>query len=106
MKGYFRYRVKKNGNDAWRINDKVKLVLLSFKEKITPDLLCKINEITPDQLFEWREKFIRAGRYGLMTEGATEREHELTKKVDFLQETLQSTILENIILKRKVNKAG
>jgi hypothetical protein len=104
MKGYYRYRVKKDGNGSWRIDEKVKLVIMSFKEKITPELLCKINEIVPDTLFEWREKFIMAGRYGLMDDCKTKKEYELAKKVRILQETLQATMLENVMLKRKIRK--
>lgn len=98
---YASYVVRRNLEDYWRAEEKVELVIIGLTGKIPVTTLCKINDVTPSQYYEWREKFLASGKQGLMVNGGkTQRESELEKKINILERCIGELTLEKELLKK------
>ncbi|MBK9293431.1 MAG: transposase [Oligoflexia bacterium] len=98
---YSSYVVRRNLEDYWRAEEKVELIVIGLTGKIPVTTLCKINNVTPSQYYEWREKFLATGKQGLMANGGkTQREAELEKKISILERCIGELTLEKELLKK------
>lgn len=98
---YERYVVRRNLEDYWRTDEKVQLVLFAMSSRIPVTTLCKLNNVSPSQYYEWREKFIARGKEGLMANGGrSQRESELEKKIHVLERCIGELTLERELLKK------
>jgi len=98
---YSNYVVRRNVEDYWRAEEKVELIVIGMTGKIPVTTLCKINDVTPSQYYEWREKFLNTGKQGLMANGGkTQRESELEKKISILERCIGELTLEKELLKK------
>ena len=69
--------------------------------KVPVTTLCRLNNVTPSQYYEWREKFLATGKQGLMANGGkTQRESELEKKINILERCIGELTLEKELLKK------
>lgn len=72
-----------------------------MSSKISVTTLCKINNVSPTQFYEWRERFIARGKEGLMANGGkSQREAELEKKIHVLERCIGELTLEKELLKK------
>lgn len=93
--------VRKSLEEYWRAEEKVELILNGMTGKIPVTTLCKLNNVTPSQYYEWREKFLATGKQGLMANGGkTQRESELEKKINILERCIGELTLEKELLKK------
>lgn len=101
---YERFVVRKALSEYWRAEDKVELVLMGFTAKIPVTTLCKLNNVSPSQYYEWREKFMAQGKEGLMTNGGrSARERDLENKIEVLERCIGELTLEKELLKKLQN---
>jgi len=54
--------VRRYLEEYWRAEEKVQLVLLGLSNQVPVTTLCKLNNISPSQFYEWREQFIARGK--------------------------------------------
>jgi transposase-like protein len=98
---YEKYVIRRNLEDYWRAEEKVQLILLGMSSKIPVTTLCKLNNLTPSQYYEWRDKFIVQGKEGLMSNGGrSSREAELEQKIHVLERCIGELTLERELLKK------
>ena len=101
---YSSYIVRRNLEDYWRAEEKVELIVIGMTGKIPVTTLCKINDVTPSQYYEWREKFLATDKQGLMANGGkTQRRSEFEKKIHILERCIGELTLEKELLK-KINE--
>lgn len=71
----------------WAPEDKIRIVLESLNTSISMSELCRKYNLTPNTFYQWRERFIAAGKAGLsgqLNDGVNknlERENERLKKL-------------------------
>ena len=98
---YEKYVVRRNLEDYWRADEKVQLILTGMASKIPVTTLCKLNNVSPSQYYEWREQFIARGKEGLMGNGGrSRRESELENKIHVLERCIGELTLEKELLKK------
>ena len=98
---YEKYVIRKSVEDYWRTEEKVQLILTGMSSRIPVTTLCKLNNVSPSQFYEWREKFIARGKEGLMANGGrSQREAELEKKIHVLERCIGELTLERELLKK------
>jgi len=98
---YEQYVVRKSIDDYWRADEKAQLVIFGMTCKIPVTTLCKLNNVSPTQYYEWRERFIAKGKQGLMANGGrSQREADLEKKIHVLERCIGELTLEKELLKK------
>lgn len=101
---YQSFIVKREIEDHWRAEEKVQLIIMGMTGRLPVVELCRLNGVTPSLYYEWREKFLKSGREGLMANGGRSmREAELEKKVRVLERCIGELTLERELLK-KINE--
>jgi len=101
---YEKYIVRRSVEDYWRAEEKVELILTAMAARIPVTTLCKLNNVSPSQFYEWREKFLARGKEGLLTNGGrSQREAELEKKINILERCIGELTLEKELLKKMQN---
>ena len=71
----------------WTPEDKIRIVLESLNTNISMSELCRKYNLTPGTFYQWREKFIEAGKAGLsgkLNDGVNDelaQENERLKKL-------------------------
>ncbi len=98
---YEKYVVRKALSEYWRAEEKVEIVMLGIAGRIPVTMLCKLNNVSPSQYYEWREKFIAQGKEGLMSNGGrSNRERDLESKIEVLERCIGELTLERELLKK------
>lgn len=98
---YEKYVVRKALSEYWRAEEKVELMMLGMTGRIPVTTLCKLNNVSPSQYYEWREKFLQQGKEGLMSNGGrSARERELEQKIEVLERCIGELTLERELLKK------
>ena len=98
---YEKYVVRKSLEDYWRAEEKSQLELIGMSSRLPVTTLCKLNNITPSQYYEWREKFLAAGKESMMANGGrSKRESELEQKMHVLERCIGELTLERELLKK------
>ncbi len=98
---YEKFVVRKALAEYWRADEKVEIVMMGLTNRIPVTMLCKLNNVTPSQYYEWREKFIAQGKEGLMSNGGrSNRERELETKMEVLERCIGELTLERELLKK------
>ena len=98
---YEKFVVRKALAEYWRADEKVEIVMMGLTGRIPVTMLCKLNNVTPSQYCEWREKFIAQGKEGLMSNGGrSNRERELETKMEVLERCIGELTLERELLKK------
>lgn len=98
---YEKYVIRKSVEEYWRTEEKAQLIITGMSSKIPITTLCKINNVSPTQFYEWRERFIARGKEGLMANGGrSQREAELEKKIHVLERCIGELTLEKELLKK------
>jgi transposase-like protein len=101
---YEKFVVRKALAEYWRADEKVEIVMTGMTNRIPVTMLCKLNNLSPSQYYEWREKFIQQGKEGLMTNGGrSSRERELENKMEVLERCIGELTLERELLKKLHN---
>ena len=96
-----KYVVRRSVEDYWRTEEKAQLVILGMSCKMPVTTLCKLNNVSATQYYEWRERFIARGKQGLMANGGrSQRELELEKKLHVLERCIGELTLERELLKK------
>lgn len=98
---YEKFVVRKALAEYWRAEEKLDLVMTGMTNRIPVTMLCKLNNVSPSQYYEWREKFIANGKEGLMSNGGrSSRERELENKIEVLERCIGELTLERELLKK------
>lgn len=98
---YEKFVVRKALAEYWRAEEKVELVMMGMTGRLAVTMLCKLNNVSPSQYYEWREKFIAQGKEGLMSNGGrSNRERELENKIEVLERCIGELTLERELLKK------
>ena len=98
---YEKYVVRKALSEYWRAEEKVEIVMMGMANRIPVTMLCKLNNVSPSQYYEWREKFIAQGKEGLMSNGGrSNRERDLEGKIEVLERCIGELTLERELLKK------
>ena len=98
---YEKFVVRKALVEYWRAEEKVEMVLMGLSGKLPITMLCKLNNVSPSQFYEWREKFIAQGKEGLMSNGGrSNRERDLENKIEVLERCIGELTLERELLKK------
>ncbi len=98
---YEKFVVRKALAEYWRADEKVEIVMMGLTGRIPVTMLCKLNNVSPSQYYEWREKFIAQGKEGLMSNGGrSNRERELESKMEVLERCIGELTLERELLKK------
>ena len=98
---YEKYVIRKSVEEYWRTEEKVQLVVTGMSCKIPITTLCKLNNVSATQYYEWRERFMARGKEGLMANGGrSQREAELEKKIHVLERCIGELTLEKELLKK------
>ena len=98
---YEQYIIRKSMEDYWRADEKAQLVMLGMSCKMPVTTLCKLNNVSPTQYYEWRDRFISRGKQGLMAnDGRSQREATLEKKIHVLERCIGELTLEKEKLKK------
>jgi hypothetical protein len=98
---YEQYVVRKSLEEYWRSDEKVELIVMGLSGRIPVTTLCKLNNVSPTQYYEWREKFLASGKEGLMGNGGrSKRETELEQKMHILERCIGELTLEKELLKK------
>jgi len=88
-------------NKLVQADEKVTMVMLGLASQIPITTLCKLNNVSPSQFYEWREQFIARGKEGLMGNGGrSKREMDLEKKLHVLERCIGELTLEKELLKK------
>lgn len=98
---YEKYVVRKSLSEYWRAEEKVEIILLGMTSRVPVTTLCKLNNVSPSQYYEWREKFMQHGKEGLMSNGGrSSRERDLENKIEVLERCIGELTLERELLKK------
>lgn len=98
---YEKYVIRKALSEYWRADEKVEIVMMGMASSIPVTMLCKLNNLSPSQYYEWREKFIAQGKEGLMSNGGrSNRERDLEGKIEVLERCIGELTLERELLKK------
>lgn len=98
---YEKFVVRKTLSEYWRADEKVEIVMMGMANRIPVTMLCKLNNVSPSQYYEWREKFIAQGKEGLMSNGGrSNRERDLEGKIEVLERCIGELTLERELLKK------
>jgi transposase-like protein len=98
---YEKFVVRKALAEYWRAEEKVEIVMMGMTGRIPVTMLCKLNNVSPSQYYEWREKFIAQGKEGLMSNGGrSSRERDLENKIEVLERCIGELTLERELLKK------
>jgi transposase-like protein len=83
----------------WTAAEKADVVLESLTTSIPVSELCRKYQISSSQFYTWRERFIQAGKRGLLAGDKSTREEELEKENNQLKGVIGELTLANTILK-------
>jgi len=98
---YKQYVVQRKSNAYWGIEEKVQLVLLGLSKQTAVTTLCRVNNVIPNQYYEWKELFIEGGKEGLLGKASrSQRELDCEKKVAVLERFIGELVLEKELSKK------
>lgn len=98
---YEKFVIRKALSEYWRAEEKLEIVMMGLASRIPVTTLCKLNNVSPSQYYEWREKFIAQGKEGLMSNGGrSNRERDLENKIEVLERFIGELTLERELLKK------
>lgn len=80
--------VLRRNKKKWWCDELEKLVWLGLSDQFTPTEICEANEISLEQFFHWRERYIFGGRAEIASR-TSQNEHKLGVKVESLQDHIK-----------------
>lgn len=105
-KGSLLTEVKRRTRRKYSAEDKIRIVLESFKREVSTAELCRREGISPAIFYGWVKSFMEGGKSRLMgdsTRNATDGEVKgLRKQVEQYQKLLAESSLENSLLKKSL----
>jgi transposase-like protein len=98
-----KFKVNLKEDRYWRVENKTELVLFSlvigYTEGLTIQDLCRVNNISPSTLYEWKQKFIENGSDALLNGGKSSEVAKLEKENKILKQRIGDLTLENELIK-------
>lgn len=98
--------VKRRTKRRYGAEDKIRIVLESFKREVSTADLCRREGIAPGIFYSWTKTFMEGGKGRLMGDSqrnATDGEvKELRRKMEQYQQLLAESSLENNLLKKSL----
>jgi transposase len=105
-KGSLFNEVKRRTRKRYGAEDKIRVVLESFKREVSTAELCRRETISPAIFYGWTKSFMEGGKARLMGDSkrnATDDEVlGLRKKIEQYQRLLAEASLENNLLKKSL----
>lgn len=87
----------------WKPEDKVRIVMESLNTSVSMSELCRKHGVVPNTFYQWKEKFLEAGRLGLS--GGLARNGLAAKEFELENERLKTLIGELTIANAALKKA-
>jgi len=81
-------------------SEKVRIVLESLNTNISTAELCRKHNISPPTFYQWKEKFIEAGKVSLNGTSNNDINKNLQKENDSLKRIIGEITMANDILKK------
>lgn len=86
----------------WKPEDKIRIVMESINTSISTSELCRRYGVVPNTFYEWKEKFLEAGKLGL--KGGL-RNGDASRELELENERLKTLIGELTIANNSLKKA-
>ena len=87
----------------WTLEQKIAIVMESLNTNISIAELCRKNNVTPNAFYDWKEKFVEAGKLALSSSGSPKNNHlnrELQDENDRLKKLIGELTIANDCLKK------
>ncbi len=81
-------------------SEKIRIVLESLNTNISTAELCRKHNISPPTFYQWKEKFIEAGKVSLNGRSNNDINKNLQKENDSLKRIIGEITMANDILKK------
>ena len=85
----------------WKPEDKIRIVMESINTSISISELCRKHGVVPNTFYEWKEKFLEAGKRGLTAPARDNgRSNVLELENDRLKKLIGELTIANDALKK------
>lgn len=91
----------------WTLEQKIAIVIESLNTNILMAELCRKHNVTPNAFYDWKEKFIEAGKLALSPSGSPKNNHqnrELQDENDRLKKLIGELTIANDCLKKAMER--
>ena len=87
----------------WTLEQKIAIVMESLNTNISIAELCRKHNVTPNAFYDWKEKFVEAGKLALSSSGSPKNNHqnrELQDENERLKKLIGELTIANDCLKK------
>ena len=85
----------------WATEQKIAVVMESLNTNISMAELCRKHNVTPNAFYDWKEKFIQAGKLGLTGSLKSNPSRELAEENERLKTLIGELTIANDALKKR-----
>jgi transposase-like protein len=89
----------------WKAEDKIRIVMESINTSISISELCRKYGVVPNTFYQWKERFLEAGKLGLTTSGHKTKNGGASRELENENERLKKLIGELAIANDALKKA-
>lgn len=90
----------------WTTEQKIAIVLESLNTNISIAELCRKHNVTPNAFYDWKEKFIEAGKLALAGSFKTSPDERLKAEVESLKKLIGELTIANDAMKKVLQGEG
>ena len=90
----------------WATEQKIAVVMESMNTNISMAELCRKHNVTPNAFYDWKEKFIQAGKLGLAGSLKSNPSRELAEENERLKTLIGELTIANDALKKALMEGG
>lgn len=90
----------------WTTEQKIAIVLESLNTNISIAELCRKHSVTPNAFYDWKEKFIAAGKLALSGSFKTSPDEQLKAEVESLKRLIGELTIANDAMKKVLAGEG
>lgn len=84
----------------WTVQEKATIVMEVLTTNATLSEICRKYNVSPTQVYKWKDNFIQSGTKGLAGTDSTGRERQLELENKHLKEMIADYALANELLKK------
>ncbi len=85
---------------TWSTQDKIGIVMEHINTNIETAELCRRHNLAPRTFYQWRERFLQAGRASLSGRGHKSTEERQQKEIESLKKIVGEYAVANAVLKK------
>lgn len=90
----------------WTTEQKIAIVLESLNTNIPIAELCRKHNVTPNAFYDWKEKFVEAGKLALSGSFKTSPDERLRAEVESLKKLIGELTIANDAMKKVLQGEG